>query len=302
MTAPVLRDVDIVAPVVVRAPVVETATATANGQPLTILNSSTTPGAALPAAVAAAGANSTVVLAGTYATTAVVALQAGQTLTGTSPIIVRTPSGATATLTGPGATINGSFNTAGTGVVALSPNGTLIGMTINSDGGGSVSSTAVWASAASGARIHGNTIMASGSGGVATNVNGIILTNGSSNVVLSNNTINITSTNAQNLQGINASPGGFSTVTISNNTVTITGTSLAKYGIGTAGGVPGGTIATITGNTISVTGAGGTNRAVHVINSAITAGSTDNVRVNGVCSYQVGNSGSIGFTDGTPCP
>lgn len=303
MTAPVLRDVDIVATLVARAPVIETATATANGQPLTILSSSTTTGAALPAAVAAAGANSTVVLTGTYATTAAVALQSGQTLAGTSPIVVRTPSGATATLTGPGATINGSFNTTSSGVVTLSPNSTLSGMTINSDGAGSVSSNAVMASAASGARIHSNTITASGSGGGATNVNGIILLNGSSNVVVSNNTINITSANAQNLQGINASPAGFSTVTISNNTVTVTGNSLGKYGIGTAGGVPGGTIATITGNTINVTGTGGVNRAVNIVNSAITAGSTNNVLLNGVCIYNVGtSSGSIGFTDGTPCP
>ncbi len=302
MTAPVLRDVDIVAPVVVRAPVVETATATASGQPLTILSSSTTTGAALPAAVAAAGANSTVVLTGTYATTAAVALQSGQTLAGTSPIVVRAPSGAIATLTGPGATINGSFNTTGAAVVTLSPNSTLSGMTIHSDGGGSTESAAVRASAASGARIHGNTITATGSGGAATNVNGIVLLNGSSNVVVSNNSINITSNNAQNLQGINASPAGFSTVTISNNTVTVTGNSLSKYGIGTAGGVPGGTIATITGNTINVSGTGGGNRAVQVVNSTISSGSTGNVRVNGVCSYLAGTSGSIGFTDGTPCP
>lgn len=303
MTAPVLRDVDIVAPPVARAPVIETATATASGQALTILSSSTTTGAALPAVVAAAGANSTVVLTGTYATTAAVALQSGQTLAGTSPIVVRTPSGATATLTGPGATINGSFDTTGSSaVVTMSPNSTLSGMTITSDGGGGNSSVAVRASAASGARIHGNTITASAVGNGVANAQGILLQNSSSNVVVSNNTVNMTNTNGQNLIGINASMGGFSTVTIRNNTVTISGNALIKQGIETAGGVPGGTIATISGNTISVTGAGGTNRAVHIINSAITAGSTDNVRLNGVCSYQTGNSGSIGFTDGTPCP
>ncbi|WP_077594718.1 inverse autotransporter beta domain-containing protein [Polaromonas sp. A23] len=301
MTTPVLRDVDIVAPLVARAPVIETATATANGQPLTILSSSTTTGAALPAAVAAAGANSTVVLTGTYATTATVALQPGQTLAGTSPIVVRTPSGATATLTGPGAVINGSFNTT-TGVVRLDSNSTLSGMTVNSDGGGGSSSIAVRAFG-NGARILNNTITASVPGsGAGASVSGILIFSGPTNVVVSNNTIGVTSTNAGNIKGINASLGGFGTVTLSGNTITLTGTGNIKQGIEVAGGVPGGTIATITGNTISVTGAGGPNQAVLVVNSAITAGSSGNVRVAGSCAFSAGTSGSIGFADGTSCP
>lgn len=303
MTAPTVRDVDIMSQSRVASTLVETATATANGQALTVINSGTTNGAALPGAVAAAGANSTVVLTGTYNTTTSTTLQPGQTLMGRGTLDVRTPSGRTATLTTPGAAIHGDI--AGGGAVAtvvMASNSTVNGMTITHLNSTNSAATAIRASGVSNVQITNNNISAS-SGGLALTAQGVLLNAGTTNAAVSNNIIDIsTGTSTQNLVGINASPGGFSTVTISNNTVTITGTGLFKAGIGAAGGVPGGTIATITGNTLDVTGGGGANNAVHVINTAVTAGSTGNVRVNGGCSYQVGSTGTIGFTDGTTCP
>jgi len=308
MTAPVLRDVDIVATLVARAPVIETATTTADGQPLTILSSSTTTGAALPGAVAAAGANSTVVLTGTYNTTASTTLQAGQTLIGAGALQVRTPSGHVATLTTPGAAINanipsGQFSK--TFTVDMASNSTLRGMTVthfNTSGHGA---TAVRVVGASNVQIVGNTISASSSGAsiplspIA--AEGILIGAGSTNIVVSNNVISATGTNVQNIVGINASPGSFGTVSLLNNTITVSGSGTSNAGIGTAGGVPGGTIATIAGNTVSASG-GTTNRAFSVINTAVTAGSSGNVITAGSCNFFAGTSGSIGFADGTSCP
>lgn len=302
MTAPVMRDVDIMSQSRVSSTLLETATTTANGQALTVINSGTTNGAALPGAVAAAGANSTVVLTGTYNTTASTTLQPGQALMGAGNVAVRTPSGHTAVLNTPGATINGDI--AGGGAVAtvvMASNSAVNGMTITHLNSTNAAATAIRAAGVSNVQITNNTISAS-SGGLALAAQGVLLFGGTTNATVSNNTIDITtSTSTQNLVGINASPGGFGTVTISDNTINITGTANFKAGIGTAGGVPGGTIATITGNTLDVTG-GGANNAVHIINTAITSGSTGNVRVNGVCSYQAGSTGTIGFTDGTTCP
>src|SRR6185503_808964 len=78
MTAPVMRDVDIVAPVIARAPVVETATATSDGQAITVLSSGSTDGTAFQTALATAGPNSTVVLSGSFTTTTPTTLQTGQ--------------------------------------------------------------------------------------------------------------------------------------------------------------------------------------------------------------------------------
>ena len=309
MMAPVVRDVDIVAPVVARAPVLETATAIANGGSLVILDSGTTTGAALPGAVAAAGAGSTVVLTGTYNTTATTQLQNGQTLMGAGALQVRTPSGHVATLTTPGATINanipsGQFDKAFT--VEMATNSTLRGITVthfNTSGHGA---TAVRAVGVSNVQIVGNTLSASSSGATALlapiAAEGIFIGAGSTNIVVSNNVISVTGTTVQNLAGINASPSGFGTVNLLNNTITVSGSGITNAGISTAGGVPGGTIATIAGNTVSATGGTTNNRAFSVVTTAVTAGSNGNVRVAGACEFFGGTSGSIGFADGTSCP
>jgi hypothetical protein len=93
MTAPVVRDIDIVAQVRTEQlpTMIEMATARADGGSIAVLHSGSTAGAALPGAIAAAGANSTVILSGGFNTTATVTLQAGQTLMGAGGLTVRTP-------------------------------------------------------------------------------------------------------------------------------------------------------------------------------------------------------------------
>lgn len=309
MAAPVVRDVDVVTHTVASAPVVENATATANGQPIAILDSGTTSGAALQGALNAAGPNSTVVLTGTYTTTGSTTLQAGQTLMGAGTVQVSTPSGYTATLRTPGATINADIPGSGTSAtVVMASSSTLAGMTLTHFNTSGDSATAVRAAGVSNVQITGNTISTSAGGTPAPLASqGILVLAGSTNVVVSNNVISATGTNMQNIIGVNASPGSFGTVTISGNTISVSGTGSAanaiKYGIGTAGGVPGGTIATITGNTISVTGPATTSTfSVSVINTAVAAGSTGNAATGAGCRFLVGTSGTIGFADGTFCP
>lgn len=303
MTAPVVRDVDVVTQTVVsptRA-LVETAAVAANGQALTLIDSATTTGAALPGAVAAAGPNSTVVLTGTYNTTASTNLQAGQTLMGAGELVVRTPSGRTAVVATPGAAIQGDipgFNA----TVNMAPGSTLSGLTVSHLNTSNSRAIAVRADGTSNVNIRNNTIAAS-TGGNAVAANGVLIHNGATNVVVDGNTIRVSTPNTvQNLVGVNASPGSGASVIVTGNTIEVTGTSGVRYGIGAAGGVPGGTILTASGNRLDVTGTGAASYAVDVINTAVSAGSTGNIRVSGDCRFRPGSSGTIGFTDGTSCP
>lgn len=304
MTAPVVRDVDIVTRTVDapwRPSLVEAATATAEGRALVLIDSATTTGAALPGAVAAAGADSTVVLSGTYNTTANTALQAGQTLMGAGSLTVRTPSGRTAVLQAPGAAIHG--NIPGTvATVNMAPGSTLTGMTVTHFNTSNAAAIAVRASTAHDAVISNNTIAGS-SGAGALAVNGVLIQNGARNVVVRNNTITVTTpTTVQNLVGINASPGLGGSVIATGNTISLSGTTNFAAAIGAAGGVPGGTTLTASGNTLNAAATSANNFAVHVVNSTIAPGSTGNIRLSGGCSYQAGSSGTVGFADGTSCP
>jgi hypothetical protein len=298
MTAPVVRDIDIVTQAHTRATLNETASATANGQPLTVIDGGSTTGAALPGAVAAAGANSTVLLTGTFNTTASTTLQAGQTVIGAGNLTVRTPSGQVANLATPGATINGVVSSA-SGTVTMGVGSTLTGMTITNFGTAGNPATGV--RGATNSVIEGNTISTSASG--LTGSQGILLPSGSTNLTVRGNTIFATGTGANGIIGINVSQGGGRTALLSGNNITVTGTldiaapNFQKDAIA----VSGGTIATITGNTMNVSGAG-LNYVIDTVNSVIAAGSTGNVRVSGGCSYRAGNTGVLGFTDGTTCP
>ena len=265
MTAPVVRDVDIVTQSRTRATISETATVTAGGQAITILSSGTTTGAALPGAVAAAGANSTVILTGSYTTTASTVLQAGQTLMGAGPLAVRTPSGFVATLNAPGATIHGNDVPGGLGTITMANNSTLRGMTINDIGAGGANSLGLNTTGVNGAVVTGNTITAGGSGG---GVQGILFIN-STNITVSGNTI--TTTGGNNPAGIQYSD----------------------------------TSGIISNNTLSVTGGAGQNAAVWLNGGTLTtvqSGSTGNNRIAGTCRVIGTVNGSVGFTDGTTCP
>ncbi len=220
MTAHVVRDVDIVTGTrSVQTPaMVETATATSGGSTITVLDSGSTSGAALPGAVAAAGANSTVILSGTFNTGATTTLQAGQTLIGAGTVTVATPSGRTATLTTPTATI------AGSGVVEaidMANNSTLSGMVVNLSPGGS---RAVRVNGVSGVTIanstisHANTPLA----------NAIWIIAGSDSITIQDNTLTATSTGLFTAHAIiNAGTN----VVVSGNTLSASGgTSNHTYG------------------------------------------------------------------------
>jgi len=270
MTEPVIRDVDIVTQSRVSGStpsMVETTSLTSAGQGFSVISSDATTGAALPGAVAAAGANSTVILAGTFNTTAITTLQTGQTLMGTGTLTVRTPTGRTATLTLPGATITGTV--AGNNpTVAMGNNSTLTGMIISnlSTGGGVPNPFSVRANNVTGATISNNRL--------TTTEN---LVGGTSQALLIVGSTNITA---------------------SGNTLSATGTGIA-VGIN----VVNSTGVLVTGNTLSATGnSGGNSRAIVINNGSFAAGSTGNTILTGICSVAVAGTGSIGLTSGGTCP
>lgn len=162
MTAPVVRDVDIVSQrmaAATTAAVVETATATADGQSFTVVNGANTSGAGLQTALNNAGNNSTVILTGNFSTTSVLSLSQGQSLIGGGPLAVRAASGQTATLQLAGATINSVASNA----VRMADSSTLAGLTINAE---TTSASAIDAQARNNVTIRNNTITAYRSTGV----------------------------------------------------------------------------------------------------------------------------------------
>lgn len=130
MTAPVVRDVDIVTQrraTATTPSVVEAATATAGGQSFTVVDGASTSGADLQTALNNAGNNSTVIVTGTFNTTSVLNLSQGQSLIGGGPLVVRGASGQTAILQLAGATIT----SVGSNTIRMADSSTLAGLTIN---------------------------------------------------------------------------------------------------------------------------------------------------------------------------
>lgn len=279
MTDPVVRDVDIVTQAGTFA--TETATQTANGSSLTVVNSNSTSGANLPGAVTAAGSNSTVLLSGTFNTTATVALNTGQTLT-SGTVAVRTPSGRTATVT-TSATIADSN---GAAIVTINNNNaTLSNLTLN------------------------NTATNTGTGPE------VVAVGAATGVTISNNTITSTitnSSNSNNAVAIEIRPSGAGSsagVTLANNRITATtnGTSSNSVAVGVDPLSGATATVTISGNTINSTApGGGTGFSVALDGTGVTvntSASTGNVRQAGVCEHSASPlSGSISFTDGSTCP
>lgn len=264
MTAPVMRDVDIVTQNRVASTLIETASTTAGGQALTVLSSDTTTGAALPGAVAAAPAANAIILSGTFNTTAVTRIFSGQSLMA-GAVTVRTASGRSATVV-TSATIAGT--NVGSYVVRMSGNNTLSGLTIT------------------GTQNNGTSLVA------------VHLDDTASNITFSNNTISGTQTGNNFAFGVRG--GTITNLLLSGNTITLTGTGLAAQDVralvfSTA------TVATVTGNTLSASG-GNVNRAVWLADTTINAGSTGNTISAGVCTNAGGNTGSIVFTNSTTCP
>ncbi|WP_340117741.1 inverse autotransporter beta domain-containing protein [Pelagibius sp. 7325] len=268
MTVPVVRDIDIVAQVRTeqRPAMIETATATADGGSLTVFDSGSTTGAALPGAIAAAGANGTVILSGSFNTTATVTLQAGQTLMGAGGLTVRTPSGHTATLTTPTATLAAAIaGGSGSPAIMLADDATVTGLTVNRTSSSSSDSFAIRGSGVSGVTVSNNTVTATADAGGDFAV-GIIFDTGSSDNAIIGNTIRTVNTPGSSSDGI----------VISNAANT-----------------------TVSDNTIDASG--GINRVMSLVNATDVAG-TGNVAVSGTCQDSGGNTGSVGFAGGSTCP
>lgn len=174
MAEPVVRDIDIVASagtVQTRQEKREAALDAASGNAVAVLDASIIDGADLPAAVAAAGANSTVLLQGDHVLPifTAITLNAGQTLTGL--VTLTTASGATASFSS-GATLTATDSGWGGDIaVTLASNSTVSHLTISGE-------TSVLApAAASGGRVI-NSIL-----------NGNLVVNGSSNLLVQDNVI-----------------------------------------------------------------------------------------------------------------
>jgi len=266
MTAPVMRDVDIVTQsrtLAAAPPVVETATGLADGRAFTVIDSGST--ANLGTAVAALPNNSTALLSGTFNVSGGTAIDLGgakSLVAGT--MTVRTPSGVTTTLNSP-ATI---LSTANRTIQAPGGN-TISGLTIN--------------------------VTANGASPIA-----IALNDTAGNYNILNNTVTMTQAGAAGLVGISVARNF--NVVISGNSLTLTG-GTGSTALAFAGSPANPVTATVTGNTLNVSGAT-TNRAV-LINSdtTINAGSAGNVLISGACNTAgSNNTGSISFTDGTHCP
>jgi hypothetical protein len=265
MADPVVRDVDIVSQAgTFGAP--ETATASASGQAITVLSSASTSGANLQTALNTAGANSTVILSGSFNTGgAITTLQSGQTLMGAGSLTVRAPSGRTATLTTPSATLTGDVGAANYTVV-MANNSTLTGMTINNTDATGNNAQGVRASGVSGARIINNTINVTQTGGGASTAHGIDVVSGASNVTVSGNSVTATS-------------NGSLAIDIQVN----------------------GSSATVTGNTLSASGATTNNHTV-LSTANILSGSSGNTVSAGSCSVTAAGSGStVTFTNAAAC-
>lgn len=184
MTDPIVRDIDVVAQAGAFG-AVETATA-GNGGTVMVINSSATTGANLQAALNSAGANSTVILSGTFDTDTAITLNSGQTLMGGGSVTVRSPSGRTATLMpSSGATISAT-TLALSAAVEMASNSTLTGLTIRQTAANTMPAYGVKVTGDSGATISNNTItVSSGLNGAI----GVRIDSGSSNITVNNNTI-----------------------------------------------------------------------------------------------------------------
>lgn len=272
MTAPVVRDVDIVTRTVDapwRPALVEAVSVTADGRAFTVVSSDTTPGDGLAAALAAAGPDSTVLLSGVFSTSATTPLQSGQTLLAGN-IGLRTPSGRTAVLNSP-ATIAAS-SSVGPSLVAVTPaaNSTINGLTITSTGSAGLGTAGVRVDGVSGVTIVNSTIRASELG--TNSSNGVVITNGGSATIVGNRISAVGNNNAGVATAINVFDGG--PVTVANNVLSGSGSTIANF-----------------------------NRFLGMRNGVTinTGASTGNTATSGVC-VNLGAIGSVGFTDGSTCP
>lgn len=272
MVAPVVRDVDVVTQRHASTSVesVDAATpsnaVTLGGKAVTLVSSATTSGANLQGALDAAGNNSTVVLAGRFDTTAPLTLKPGQSLVGLANLTVTTPSGHSATLAAPGATLASTLSPPNFGSqasVSMASGSTLSGMTINA--------------------------VNTAANGANTGVYGVDVFN-VSGVVISGNTVTATSpVNAAIAVRLSNTPD----VIVTGNTLTAINTNVGG-GTGVALQLSSAT-ATVSGNTLFAQGIGNAI-AIHINASTPLPGSTGNTVQAGTCNVFL-SGGTIGYVD-----
>jgi hypothetical protein len=263
MVEHVERDVDVVSEAGAFG-AAQTVTETAGGQSLSVISSASTTGANLPTAVTDAGANSVVILSGTFNTSAKTALASGQTLMGAGTLTVRAPDGRTATLTTPTATISAVATAGGINgpAVQLANDSTVTGLNIGIANSAGLGAYGIYANGVTDATISNNTITASETGGNA--AIGVAIASGAS-------------------------------VSVRDNTITVTHATNAN-----ALAVAFGT-ATVTGNTLGASGGSTSNNYVYLNGANIGAGSSGNTAASGTCSVFSVNTGSVTFTNAGAC-
>ena len=267
MADPVIRDVDIVSQAVTTG-AAEEITKTADGQTLAVVDSAATAGNDLAAAVAAAGANSTVILNGEFTNvTTRVDLQQGQTLMGAGSVDVKTPSGKTVTIATPGGSLSGSGSRNGAyyHLIDMADNSSLIGVTAHSVASVTFASLTVTIDNATGVTIQNNTLSSNADSNTSTPV---YIMNGSSNITVTGNTLSANGATGHEVIAGMASLGT-NTLVFSNNSLTASGT--------------------------------GNHRSLLLQNTTGLSGS-GNVTDGSNCRDFGGNTGSISFTNGTTCP
>ncbi|WP_233421855.1 inverse autotransporter beta domain-containing protein [Thalassospira xiamenensis] len=271
MTDPIMRDIDIVSQAG-QFTTAEEITSTANGNTITLVSSATTASADLATTISSAGANSTVVLNGSFANVNDrLDVQDGQTIMGTGNLDVKTPSGRTVTITTPGASLSGD----GAPPVGFGTPHHIFNMAANS-------------------RLVGVTVTVSGP---ATEAVTAVRIDGVDNVEIINSTLTTTATD-NTVFGIQVLGNAQNTV-IRGNTITTSSNDTFAYALSAVGSDN----LVFENNTLNVSGA--TNNHLIFFNSNNTnlsgSGNSGNVST---CNVGGGtNTGSISFTSATPtCP
>ncbi|MHC8494253.1 inverse autotransporter beta domain-containing protein [Thalassospira sp. SM2505] len=268
MTDPVIRDIDVVSQSGAFGPA-ETGVTTMSGGVISVIDSASTTTANLATAVANAGANSTVILQGNYTgmNGAKITLQSGQTLMGSGTMVVKSPSGRTATVTMGSASISGTGQVASSvaSLIQMANNSTLDNITLS------------------------NT--ANGGNGIAT-----ILVKGVSNVTIKNSTLTASTTG-------NSSTPIF--IESGSSNVTITGNTLSAIGGGSqraAGGAMMNVASNVTFSNNSVSASNSTDLVSLFVRDVTNLSGSGNTRNAGNCVTSGTNTGSVSFTDNTTCP
>lgn len=269
MTDPIIRDIDIVSQAG-QFTTAEEITSTANGNTITLVSSATTSSADLATTISSAGANSTVILNGSFANVnSRLDVQNGQTIMGAGDLSVATPSGRTVTITTPGASLSGE----GSSPVGLGSPSHIFNMASNS-------------------RLVGVTVSTSD-----TQATAAVRINGVNNVEIINSTLtsNATGNTSFGIQVI----GNAQNTVIRGNTITSTSNDTFAYAMS----VIGSDNLVFENNTLNVSGATNNHLIFFNLNNTNLSGSGNSGNVS-TCNVGGGTStGSISFTTATPtCP